>query len=151
LDAGPYWIAKELSLLAAKAKSEYADFAPADSAEVNREVERLNSSLCWLEGVVDEARAIALDHGTFGIFGTAIAGTWLAQRLRDDGIENFFFVDEQIERVGRTHLGVSVFSPSDTPVDSPIYVCLAPAQAEAIVSRMSRAGFSCYVGPSCKV
>ena len=151
LDVGPDWIAKELSLLARTAKSRYADFTLSESAEVSREVERLNSSLRWLESVVDEARVIALDCKTFGIFGTAIAGTWLAQRLRDDGIENFFFVDEQIERVGRKHLGISVFSPSDAPVDAPIYVCLAPAQAEAIVSRMSRAGLSCYVRPSGKV
>jgi SAM-dependent methyltransferase len=151
LDAGPYWIAKELSLLAANSRSESVGFELADSSEVNREIERLNSSLRWLESVVDDAKTFARGHKKFGIFGTAIAATWLAQRLRDDGIENFFFVDEQMERVGRKHLGVSVFSPSEAPEDVPVFVCLAPVQADEVVSRMNRSGFPRYVRPSCEV
>lgn len=74
-----------------------------------------------------------------GIFGTAIAGTWLAGEL---GERAAFFVDEDPARVGRPYLGRPVYAPDDiaanVPAGSVVMLPLAPAVAAAVGSRLER-------------
>ena len=49
-----------------------------------------------------------------GIFGTSISATWLATSL---GNKVTFFVDEDVNRIGRTHLGKPIYGPNDIQLD----------------------------------
>ena len=57
--------------------------------------EGTNQRLRWLGTIVDEAKACA----GIGVFGTAIAGTWLAS-MASESVG--FFVDEDRQRTGKT-------------------------------------------------
>jgi hypothetical protein len=68
----------------------------------------------------------------FGIFGTAVAGTWLAG-ARD--IEVDFFVDEDPSRIGAKHLGIPIISPGDAAEGSDILVGMAPAVSKRLAGK----------------
>lgn len=82
----------------------------------------------WLAAVRDQARQIA-GRGRFGLFGTAIAGTWLCGEL---GEAVRFFVDEDPHRIGQTHLGRPIHSPRQVAPGSDVYLALTPEVAAAV-------------------
>lgn len=127
------WIPKELSVVA----------RPATTAEVHRPQgdpagakERIDASLAWLRSTADRLREV-LRHGPVGLFGTSIAGTWLAAEAGD---ANAFFVDEDPARIGRTYLGKPVYAPADVPAGSRVFVGLPTAVAAGICTRLARPG-----------
>ena len=100
-----------------------------DAAEVDA---RVRADVAWLGSVLESALALAEDQ-PLGIFGTAVAGTWLAGRL---GERVRFFVDEDPQRTGKTHLGLPVLDPSDVPAGSAVFIGFAPPLAWEIRDRL---------------
>ena len=92
-------------------------------------------NLDWLSAVLDEAKLAATRYASFGLFGSSIAATWLADALGD---RVRFFVDEDPARVGRRHLDLPIVAPSDVPAQAAVFVGMAPVSAESVLSRFSK-------------
>jgi SAM-dependent methyltransferase len=138
------WIPKEISAFAvAGAIEEKPDVASAK--ETAAAAELLEGSLIWLKEVVETAKGLARGKGPFGIFGTAIAGTWLAANLLESGLGKFFFVDEQKQRAGQKHLGKPVYLPEEVSEDAVVLVAVAPEQSASITQRLQSEGGARYV------
>jgi hypothetical protein len=99
------------------------------------EFDRLGACVRWLEGVANNARAVAAG-GPFGIFGTSIAGVWLYGEV--DGKVDFF-LDEDANRVGATLFQRPILRPQDRP-QANLLVALAPAVARGVASRLAADG-----------
>ncbi len=121
-------VPKELTLLArASAPAGQSVFAsPSESVLL------LNSRLAWLQNVRKQAVDTASQSKAFGIFGTAVAGTWLAGACNG---RTEFFVDEDTNRIRSTHLGLPIVSPADVPRGADVFVGLAPVVAERLAKK----------------
>lgn len=71
---------------------------------------------------------------SFGIFGTAIASTWLSGEVTD---RVKFYVDEDPGRIGRPCMGKPVLSPAEVPAGSVVILPLAPVVAGKALSRLA--------------
>lgn len=125
------WIPKELSLLARVTEDKSISLSDAGSDDYYNTA---NKSLNWLEGVVEHARRTAKGNN-FGIFGTAIAGTWLAMAV---GSSVSFFVDEDPHRNNKYHMELPVLKPDQVPKGSSVYLAFPPAITKKIHQRLSR-------------
>jgi SAM-dependent methyltransferase len=122
----PDWIPREITLLAQPGISTPATTdIPAASTAVA-------AGLSWLDAMRNQAHA-TFDSRPFGIFGTSIAGTWLFGELGD---RISFFVDEDVQRAGKTHLGVPIVLPQNAPKDSQVFVALPEPLAGTVTSRL---------------
>lgn len=125
------WVTKEISVLARPDPTgAEADARLADGPGL------ADRCLAWLSATLDAARAAAR-RKPFGVFGTSIAGTWLAGALAD---EIDFFVDEDSSRIGRSFAGRPVRAPGTEPPDATLFLGLAPAVAQALAPRLARPG-----------
>jgi SAM-dependent methyltransferase len=118
------WVPKELTIVALKAKGQYR--GRTDTAFSS--FESAMKCLQWLKSVVETARATA-KNGEFGLFGTAIGATWLFQELRESVR---FFVDEDVQRAGKNHMGIPIYLPQNVPNGSHVYLALTPGIAKSI-------------------
>jgi 2-polyprenyl-3-methyl-5-hydroxy-6-metoxy-1,4-benzoquinol methylase len=126
IDSNDNWIAKEIGVIARRGKGKPPPLGHS-VAEIHAGA---NARMSWLGTIVAEARAA----GAIGIFGTAIAGTWLASMVPDCVR---FFVDEDQQRSGKTHLGAPVFTPENAPAGVPIVVAFPPHVAASIKTRLA--------------
>lgn len=126
------WTDKELSLVAQPVGDSAAANIP-PTPEGEKAVARVARQIAWLCRLVAEARSQA-GHGPIGIFGTAVAGTWLAQHVPG---RVAFFVDEDPARIGRHHLGCPVLSPSQIPAGHPVLMPLPARMANRIADRLT--------------
>jgi len=78
----------------------------------------------------------------FGLFGTAIAATWLDAQFNRAAR---FFVDEDLNRVGKTHLGRPILSPANVPEGATIFVALPQPLAGNVADRLQRLGKGLHV------
>ena len=101
-----------------------------DSSDVQN-FQILRAHLDYLQSLLDLANSVS---GSIGIFGTSIAGTWLAQSVRD---KVAFFVDEDPNRIGRYHLGKPIVSPDRVADGSKVLIPLPPAIASDVANRLS--------------
>jgi SAM-dependent methyltransferase len=131
VSAAENWIPKELSIVAQPASERAAPPPPVDSAAARA---RIAASISWLRRTADRLRDLG-STGRIGLFGTSIAGTWLAAEAGDAVA---FFVDEDPARAGRMYLGRSVHSPADVPSGGRVFVGLPPAVAAGICDRLAR-------------
>lgn len=127
------WIPKELSVVA-RPGAALSSFALGIDAAVVRS--RLAKSVQWLTDTASRLRSL-VKEGSVGLFGTSIAGTWLATES-DDKVA--FFVDEDPARVGRTYRKRSVYAPFDVPFGSRVFVGLPSRVAADICRRLARPG-----------
>ncbi|MDB5799589.1 MAG: hypothetical protein JWL63_528 [Rhodocyclales bacterium] len=125
------WVTKEISALAKCAVLE-DELLP--QVDVDAMYERIIRYVSWLNQLVANAQACAASGKGFGIFGTSIAATWLAQQM-DEKLT--FFVDEDSSRVGKEHMGRPILHPSQLATDATVYLALAPYVAQRIVQRLS--------------
>ena len=124
------WVARELSALA---KPGQGSAIEVESPERSRALVRAH--ICWL----DDLRGAAMDQarsGGLGIFGTSIAGTWLASEL-GNAVE--FFVDEDTTRVGTNHMGRPILAPMDTAPSARVFMPMLPVAAKSVAARLSGA------------
>lgn len=91
-------------------------------------------SLRWLKNLSELAKQKSQKHQV-GIFGTAVAGTWLAGSL---GSGAGFFVDEDPSRQGRTHMGLPVIGPADIPEGSAVIMGFNAELGSRIAVRINR-------------
>lgn len=127
------WIPKELSIVAQPAHGREAPPRASDAAAARA---RIAGSISWLRQTAQELHDLG-STGRTGLFGTSIAGTWLASEV---GERVAFFVDEDPARIGRMYLGRPVHSPADVPSGSRVFVGLPPVVADGICTRLARPG-----------
>jgi SAM-dependent methyltransferase len=127
------WIPKELSVVARPASSVGPAVALGDASSARQ---RIAGSLAWLRRTADQLRDLGAE-GPVGLFGTSIAGTWLAAELGD---AIAFFVDEDPNRAGRSYLGRPVHAPADVPAGSRVFIGLPPVVSSGIAARLARPG-----------
>jgi SAM-dependent methyltransferase len=132
LSCGNDVIGKEITLLA-RPLGIARRAKPADQTEPD--LARRN--LSWLEDAMDQAHTLAEKDEAFGVFGTSIAGVWIASTLAR---KIAFFVDEDEARIGRDYFGVPILAPSHVPAGATVFVCLEPRLAQAIAERHGKAG-----------
>jgi hypothetical protein len=127
------WVAKELSCVAVPG---------AGTGHVSPECSQRDSCfdlgeahVRWLSRVSELAREWS--RGSFGIFGTSIAGTWLFEEV---GGRAGFFVDEDPQRIGRSHLDRPVIGPQSVAAGASVLIGMPPPLASGIRERL-RASF----------
>jgi hypothetical protein len=131
--ASACWVPKELSLVARVAGPEPRMTAAglADSGE--------SDAVFAGWGRLQTIAATVLSHAGlpgFGIFGTAIAATWLDAQT---GHPARFFVDEDPNRVGKQHMGRPILAPSDLPEDATVFVALPAVVGDRVAARLRSA------------
>lgn len=126
LHAAADWVPKEITLLAQPRKA--AGPPPSPLAE--------SEQVFWgwdrLQRVATRVLESGAEH-SLGIFGTSIAATWLDAQTRQRAR---FFVDEDVNRVGKPHLGRPVLAPARVPAGSVVFVALPPAIANRVAERL---------------
>jgi len=127
------WIPKELSVVARPAPGRVTPPPAVDPATARA---RIAASLSWLRQTAQNLHDLG-STGRIGLFGTSIAGTWLAAEA---GERVAFFVDEDPARTGRMYLGRPVHAPADVPPGSRVFVGVPPAVATGICTRLARSG-----------
>jgi 2-polyprenyl-3-methyl-5-hydroxy-6-metoxy-1,4-benzoquinol methylase len=136
------WVAKELSMTALpRENSAVANGQPSESKAADLVFRQID----WLHRFVQAASKALADSGSFGLFGTSIAATWLCSIL-GDGVS--FFVEEDASRVGRHHMGRPVISPIEVAPGSVVFMALAPQIAIQIASRLWNAQIDMRLPPS---
>jgi len=128
LSASDAVLPKELTWVGGRAGAQ--ELTALDDAQARSR--RVYAHVDWLIAQLASARSIARESQCFGVFGTSISATWLAGGLGDLVA---FFVDEDVSRIGREHMGKPILSPDEAPANSDIYVPLIPGVARRVVSR----------------
>lgn len=129
--SGNVVLGKEITLLATPS-------AVVATAGVPAPAGFLETNLNWIKALEVDAIKRA-NAQPIGIFGSSIAGTWLGKGL---GERLAFFVDEDPDRVGSSHLGVPILAPHDVPSGAAVLVALEPRLARTISDRLSQRGIS---------
>lgn len=94
---------------------------------------KLGDTINFLVKCVDIADDL-VKRGLTGIFGTAIAGTWIAGKVKD---QIRFFVDEDKARIGRQHLGKPIISVHELTENDLVYICMEPVSSGNIKRRLA--------------
>jgi SAM-dependent methyltransferase len=132
------WVPKELTVVARKTEHKRMNCTQVSTSD---NFDFATASLQWLESVLKSGRKFsAMDN--FGLFGTAIAATWLCSELEDSVS---FFVDEDPHRVGKAHMGRPVYHPHDVPSGSHVFMALPTTIAEGIVRRVAKSGVTYHL------
>lgn len=137
------WVSREFSILIRPLVSEKLlkpDVPNNTQANNNTYPEK---SVQWLHDIVNLAALFPKDKPR-GIWGTAIAATWLYS-LMDNTVD--FFVDEDPSRIGQQHLGMPIYSPEMAPNNSNIFIALIPEIAANVVNRWSHLNACLHVPP----
>ncbi|HEY0322894.1 MAG TPA: class I SAM-dependent methyltransferase [Pyrinomonadaceae bacterium] len=135
------WVPKELTVVARK------EAEPQDEMETGKDHDPFDATVKvvqWLKETVRGAREVGAD-GSFGIFGTSIAGTWLFAEVGD---VVSFFVDEDPARIGRTFMGCPVYHPSEAPAGSHVFIALPTRIAELVRNRLAKSDVQYHLPPS---
>jgi hypothetical protein len=125
------WAPKELTVVAAAADAPAGESGGRGATRAA--VEHMDASLGWLAATAKDA-TVAAGGGPFGLLGTSIAATWLANML-DGAVQ--FFADEDMTRVGRQFMDRPVMHPSSVPAGAGVYIAFPPTQARAIRDRLT--------------
>ena len=124
------WVQKELTCVAVPGP-ETVDSGPVHP----KDIESPSMAVHWIEKIRDAALEGAQNSKSYGLFGTAIAGIWLAHNLK---AAFQFFVDEDANRTGRQLMGLPIVAPRNIPMDSTVFVGVAPVIAGKIIERIRR-------------
>lgn len=123
------WIAKEITAILRPAGGPQ----PVNTdAAVGRAM--VADAFGWLQRNVCLASELSATPQGLGIFGTANAATWLASV---PGIDVKYFVDEDPNRIGKTHLGRPIVAPADAPANAPVLLAFPTAQAIDVRRRLA--------------
>jgi hypothetical protein len=125
-------VVKELTLLAEAADTEAPVISEGKTmlASIDADARLAKQHMIWIQQVLCQGRQVS---GPVGIFGTSIAGTWLASALGD---RVRFFVDEDLNRIGRIHLGKPTYSPAQARGNIDILMPMRPDVATVIATRL---------------
>lgn len=131
--AADRWVAKEVSLVARRGPHEPAPRAPSLPRDASDLVFQCSATL----GQIVHQVAPLTRRPAFGLFGTAIAATWLDAQT--SGAARFF-VDEDPHRIGRTHLGRPIVAPAEVPRGATVFVALPGRLAGTVAQRLHQTG-----------
>jgi SAM-dependent methyltransferase len=124
------WVAKEATVVARPRPGavdvENPTLSAADSQRVFANCQRLLETL-------QKAQRAAQDQ-PFGLFGTAISATWVDAQTNQAAR---FFVDEDQNRIGKTHLGRPILAPTDVPFGATVFVPLPEPLAGQVAGRLN--------------
>ena len=135
LSEGTDWVRKETTVLAmpGEARENTLPFEdPLSSGERGRQ------SVDWLGALRRQADLLSGGRPSgrrFGLFGTAIAATWLASELH---MRFDFFVEEDANRVGKVLMGRPVLHPDSIPDASGVFLPLPVPIAREIRERLRK-------------
>ncbi|MFA5158890.1 MAG: class I SAM-dependent methyltransferase [Candidatus Omnitrophota bacterium] len=141
------WVPKEISLGARAAQNGVNHVGLGRKAEASagdKVMARITVYADWLHRMVAGVNRQAHEKNLFGIFGTSIAGTWLASAM-EDAVD--FFVDEDPNRVGKKHMGKPILHPSQVPQRAKVYFALAPSLARKVATRVQSKKFELVLPP----
>jgi SAM-dependent methyltransferase len=141
------FLPKELSLLAQwpgqnKTSIEQSFILPESKQSLEKGEKIANFHIAWLQNLLQQGQK---SPANVGIFGTSISASWLAASL---GEKVTFFVDEDSNRVGSTHMGRPIFDAISAPRHSPILMPLRPDIAVSIANRFANHGHKFVPPPS---
>ncbi len=136
------WLSKEVAVLL-RAGAAGPAWPPPGGAPAE-DVRRFHAHAAWLVDVVRDAEARASKAARFGVFGTAIAGTWLGSLL---GERVNFFVDDDPRRAGKLHLGRPVLPTSEVDPGATVYLAFPPAIAARLRARLAKESTADWVAP----
>jgi len=134
LHATNEWVSREISLVGrapAGGRAFRPARLPADQGSA------ILAGCHWIHKALQQAEETARAGDPFGIFGTSIAGTWLQGQM--DGAASFF-VDEDQNRVGRSHMGRPILSPAQLKHGSSVFVALPQPDAGRVAERLRHPG-----------
>jgi SAM-dependent methyltransferase len=137
-------VAKELTLLAEPAGTEIPLGKPM-SVSSNDDAHSAERHAEWIYQVLRQGHQVS---DRVGIFGTSISGTWLSSALGD---RVDFFVDEDPNRIGRTHLDKPIYSPAEAPGDMDILMPMRTEVATVIASRLASHRLRLVIPPTLKM
>lgn len=122
------WVSKEISVVATKRR------VPSMASPARRDA--ATDALEWLMATRAAARDVraGAEGKPFGLFGSSIAATWLAQGV-DRAMD--FFVDEDIHRYGERFFDRPVLSPADVAGGSVVFVGIGGDAAQRVARRLS--------------
>lgn len=123
------WVPKEVTAVATRAEGGGGP----DVTFVPGTDQVLAAATEWLSSLRADARGAASD-GPVAVFGTSIAGTWIAHEL-GDAVGSF--VDEDPDRIGGMHMGRPIVAPADVPPRSTVVVALVPGAAARVAERLT--------------
>jgi len=137
------FVAKELTLLAEPAGTEIP-LGKSISESSNDDARSAERHAEWIYQVLRQGHQVS---APVGIFGTSISGTWLSSALGD---RVHFFVDEDPNRIGRTHLNKPIYSPAEAPGDMDILMPMRTEVATVIASRLASYRLRLVIPPTLK-
>ncbi len=129
VSSGRGWVPKEVS---ATARRPAADPRPTTARLPQEDSDAVFLGSTVLEGIVRKVEAVK-DQPNFGLFGTAIAATWLDAQT--NGVAAFF-VDEDPGRRGRRHLNRPILAPAQVPPGATVFVALPEPLAGEVAIRL---------------
>ncbi|MCC6234685.1 MAG: class I SAM-dependent methyltransferase [Verrucomicrobiales bacterium] len=132
------WVTKEVSVVARRIDSP-ASCAAAGTSAIRlpaAESARVFAGERELARIVERVTPL-LGRAQFGLFGTAIAATWLDAQT---GGAARFFVDEDLNRTGKTHFGRPILAPQDVPCGAAVFVALPPVLSGPVSQRLRALG-----------
>jgi SAM-dependent methyltransferase len=132
-------IPKELTLLARAV----AEPGPVALAAAATEAAQVVAHGRWLASVADTVKQEAATP-RFGVFGTAVAGTWCGA-VGGQGVE--FFVDEDPERVGKQHMMRPVLHPDRLVPSDRVFLAFPPGLAAHLAARLRACSVATYIAP----
>ena len=135
------WIPNEIVVVAKKGR--WAPRAATGTAGSSPSLELARRHVLWLKSVV-AAAGEAQDVPKFGLFGAAIAATWLFGEV---GESVKFFVDEDPNRVGKLLFGRPIYHPGEVPSGSHVFIALQPNLAVVIGNRLARPFVTYHLPP----
>ena len=128
------WIIKEISVVARLGKDE----AQLNPNSTHVDTSHITAQVGWLNRVVRSAQSAASANSCFGLFGSSIAATWL-WRAVSDRVQ--FFVDEDPNRIGRSHLGCPIIGLQQVPAGASVFLALAEPLAHSVQQRLQHLPF----------
>ena len=136
-----HWVAKELTIVARKGTgpNQLRPMRPVQDTE-----RLVLPRIGWLQTLADRARAVAAAGSEFGVFGTSIAATWLFAEMEG---KVSYFVDEDPNRIGSTHLDRPIRSVQQIPAGSELLVPLPPFLARAVSARITLPASQVHLPP----
>jgi 2-polyprenyl-3-methyl-5-hydroxy-6-metoxy-1,4-benzoquinol methylase len=127
-------VTKELTLTA-NIDKKFSSQRPRQDVNLCRA--RLKHDLNWLNTLIRDADEMFATQERCGIFGSSIVAVWL-NGIFDDKIK--FFVDEDLNRIGRNLCDKPIFSPDQVPNGSAVYLALIPEVAKRVSAKLQRPG-----------
>jgi len=129
---------KEITIIAKKndnQKKLYENtFENIKFADIKKNIDK---SIKWLFSIIEYTKKLA-KKGNLGIFGTSNAGIWVYTECSD---RIGFFVDEDINRVGKKILGLQIYQPNEVPKNSSVFIPMPYHQAIGIYKRLNNPNF----------